>query len=752
MTGPTAVAPATVSAAAPVPPATRRAAWWPAAAIGAVAAAGFALFLASLPGVNLAAMNGLGLISVLPGSALAGAALLAAAFAAALGLARPYPAVLGGMLAAITFCLDGVTTITESRPRFATAYQISGFVDYVSRTGHAAPGLQAYFSWPGFFALIAFLAGAAGQHDLTPIMRIWPVTIDLLSLPPLFLIMAGLRISWRARWLAAFLFATGNWIGQDYFSPQSFNYLLYLVFAAILVNWFTAVTPRPPAATGRTAITARTAATARTAVTALAGRWARLAGRRPATSTPGAASRLPVPRAAGPAAQQAARLWRRALRPPEPGEMPTGAAGAGQRAILLLLLVAIFTVATTSHQLTPFYLLALCAGLIVARRCTLTSLPLLLGAILAGWVSFATVAYWSGHMADVLGGLGRLGSNVTTSIGGRMAGNSQTHALVLHARVAVPAAIVILAGLGLLRRRLRGIEDRVVTVLLCMPLLSIGLQSYGGEIALRIFLFLLPAASILAACFFFPQTEQFPAGRPWRVIPAVAACAVALVLVFFVLRYGNEAFEQVPAGEVTAMDYVYAHDGQGVRLLWPSEAPATDNTPEMPWAYRDIAKVSYDPVLAPQNPAAAAGMAAILRSDGPGSYLIVTATQVNYLTQVAGYPAGWGQQFRTAMAAAPGVQVAFENPSSVIYTLRWPPGAVSATPAADVSGPSVRNISWTPAALAVLGLLITVLLGRELIGVCVPGARRLLRPLLWASAPLFVLLLGIVAARFVLLS
>ena len=44
---------------------------------------------------------------------------------------------------------------TEPEPRFPTGYQIAGFVDYVSRTGHTAPGLAAYFSWPGFFAAVA---------------------------------------------------------------------------------------------------------------------------------------------------------------------------------------------------------------------------------------------------------------------------------------------------------------------------------------------------------------------------------------------------------------------------------------------------------------------------------------------------------------------------------------------------------------------------------------------------------------------
>ena len=218
----------------------RRPGWLPAAALCVMAAAGFALFLASLGSVTaaLGQMNGLGLISVLPAGALAGMTLLALTFVLALGLARPRPVLLGVMLVGIVVCLDGITAIAEPEPRFPTAYWIAGFVDYVSRTGHTAPGLSAYFSWPGFFELVALAEHAVGSQNLMPVLRIWPLAIDLLCLVPLGMIFMRLRASWRARWFAAFIFSVGNWVGQDYFSPQSFDYLLYLLFIALLLIWF----------------------------------------------------------------------------------------------------------------------------------------------------------------------------------------------------------------------------------------------------------------------------------------------------------------------------------------------------------------------------------------------------------------------------------------------------------------------------------------------------------------------------------
>ena len=146
----------------------------------------------------------------------------------------------------LVICLDGITSFAEPEPRFPTTYQITGFVQYVSSTGHTAPGLDAYFSWPGFFGLIALVTGSAGTHSLLTLLKIWPTLVDLLSIVLLFFMTRSLRISWRAGWLAAFFFAVGNWVGQDYFSPQSFNYLLYLVFVAILVNWFVGSEHRRP--------------------------------------------------------------------------------------------------------------------------------------------------------------------------------------------------------------------------------------------------------------------------------------------------------------------------------------------------------------------------------------------------------------------------------------------------------------------------------------------------------------------------
>lgn len=674
-------------------------AWSPVAAVGAVAGAGLILFFVSLRGIDLGRMNGLGLVSVLPAGALAGVVLVALAFMIGLALPRAHWTVLGGILATLVVCLDGITAFIEPEPRFPTAYQIAGYVQYIAATGHTAPGLAAYFSWPGFFALVSFVAGAAGTNGLLAVLRIAPVAVDLLCLPPLFLVMRNLRVSWRARWLAGFLFAVGNWVGQDYFSPQAFGYLLYLVFIAILVNWFTEPCPIRP---------------------------------RQAVSPSGPA-----------------RLHWRLFGTLQPGERPSRPAGTGEKAFLLALLIALFTVTTVSHQLTPFFMIGACAALVVVRRCTLTGLPVLLAVILAGWVSYETVAFWFGHLSGLFGGLGDLASNASSSVGARLSGSTPTHLLALRARVVLAVVMIGLAALGALWRRRRGISDRILLVLLVMPVLMVVLQSYGGEIALRSYLFMLPAVCPLAACLFFPEPQS---GRPgWRTLTVLATCALVLPAGFFLARYGNEAFEQTPAGELSAMNWIYARDAQGARVLWLSAAPQIDVTPDMPWDYADQAKVVYIPTLAPRDPTQVAGLVSALRSAGPGSYLIVPQTEVASLQQSASYASDWGQRFHTAMSAAPDVRVAFSTSSAVVYAVDWPPGAQPRPLGLTVAGPTVRPLAWSAAGVGLFWLLIVLLVAREFLRVYRPAA-RLARTWTWASLSLIVLFAVVVILRFTMLS
>ncbi|MFI9240222.1 lipopolysaccharide biosynthesis protein [Streptomyces sp. NPDC053079] len=685
-TGAPAAPPAPPVAAAPRP--ARR---WrtPQAALWLLLAAALALYwvpLKAVGEVDLDGMGGFGLVSVLPVATLLGAGLLVTAFAGTLCLERPHRWLLAAVLLATVVSLHAVPALLEDRPRFATAWQHLGFLDYLDRTGTAAPDLDARWSWPGFFALAAFAARACGAGDLTEVLRWWPLAVQLLCLAPLYVLLRAVRASWRATWTALWLFALCGWVGQDYFSPQSLNYFFYLLFVAVLLMWF---------------------------------RW------------PG---------------QLRGRLL--------PGEREVAPAGRGARVALLALVITLFAASVASHQLTPFVMLGVVTALVLVRRLTPAGLPLLCAVLLAVWVGFLAEPYWSGHFDDLFGGLGSLGGNVSSSVSGRIEGGSSTHKMVLYVRVALAAGVLACAALGWWRRRRAGLRDLCLAVLTCVPFLAFGMQSYGGEVALRVFLFALPGACALAALALFPRPEP-GRSRVYRAPLAAMLAGLVLVLGFLVARWGNEPFERVRAGEVAAMDYVYRHDRPTARLLWLSSDTVNDVTPAIPWGARDMERVLYEPVLAPRDSGQVPDLVAALRKAGPNAYLMVNRGQSVYLELSAGYAPDWAQRLRRSLDGRPELHRVLTNDDAVLYALKDRPAGSAPEPRPGPAGP---RVTWTPGsvagALAAVALLV-LLTVRELVRVGVrPGVGQLrwLQASFWFSLPLLAVVLGSLLWRLVTMS
>nr|WP_238545718.1 MULTISPECIES: lipopolysaccharide biosynthesis protein [Streptomyces] len=629
---------------------------------------------------DLDGMGGLGLVSVLPRATLLGAALLVVAFVGALWPARPRQGLLAVALVATVVSLHAVPAVLEGEPRFATAWQHVGFLDYIGRTGEAAPDLDARWSWPGFFAGAEFLARAGGVEDFTDVLRWWPTALQLLYLAPMMVLLRSLRASWRAKWTAAWLFALCGWVGQDYFSPQGFTYLFYLLFVAVLLVWF-----REPRV---------------------------LRG----------------------------RCW--------PGEAEVADATRGQRGALLGLLLVLFMASVAAHQLTPFMMLGVVTALVLVRRSELVGLPLLCGVMVAVWVGFLAEPYWSGHFDELFGGVGGVGGNVSSSVSGRIEGGSSVHKLVLYTRVALAGGVLAFACWGVLRRRAAGFAERSLVVLTFVPFLGFGMQSYGGEMALRVFMFALPGACALGALSLFPRVVSARRG-----LGPVAALMAGLVLMFgfLVARWGNETFERVRPGEVAAMEYVYAHDKPTVRVLWLSNDTVNNVTPAMPWGDRDMERVSYLPTLAPRDPVLVDGLVEALHEAGPNSYLMVGRGQSVYLRLDSGYSAGWERRLLRSLDRRPELRRVLSNDDAALYELtRRPPGPVP-RPAPGPAGP---RITWTPwsvlGALAAVAL-IALLTAREVVRVTVrPSVRRLrwLQGSFWFSLPLLAVLLASLGQRF----
>jgi hypothetical protein len=531
-------------------------------------------------------IGSLGLVDALPAGLYVALGLLMAGFLTALFLAPSVDSwLLAGHLAVFAVLLHGAATLVEPLPRFVPAWLHVGFTDYIARTGGILPELDARFSWPGFFALAAMATRAAGLPDAMPLLGWTPVVLNLLFGAVVFRVARATGQDPRGAWLAAWLFFPANWVGQDYFAPQGLNYLFYLVILAILLIWF------------------RLSRIER----------ARRRGRRPAWLS----ARRVLHLVGLPAAPM--------LHEPEPVPLD-GRARAGLMAVLVLL----FTASAASHQLTPTAILVAVAALVVVGRSAVRALPVLLAVILVGYVSYLTVAYWSGHLHDMFGSLGRVFHTVDKSVADRVQGDPG-HLLVLRVRQAFAIAVWCLAAAGAWRlmRRRRG--DLALLTLAGAPFLLLFLQTYGGEVFLRVYTFALPFMVVLIVGLLVPA---WPAGHPVLAAALAGLLTIAFTGAFFLARYGNESFEQVRPADLRAVEWLYDNTTPGVTFV-----AITSN---VPWRSRDIEQYRYTPLGEDLGPDSVTAIQAAMEANPRGAYLIMTEGQYVFGEVFLGKPRGWG--------------------------------------------------------------------------------------------------------------
>ncbi len=214
----------------------------PATGCWAVLAASVTIWWTSIGGVDLRAMNDTGLISVLPVRTLLAFALLTVSFSLALARDGGRPVLLAHVLALVVMVF-GTTAVTGEALRGAVVWRHLGVTDVLLRTGSPDPSIDAYFNWPGFFMLLAFVHSFAGEESLTLLARWAPLGFNLLYLGPLVLILRTVGADRRVVWLTCWLFLLGNWVNQDYLAPQALSLFLYLVLIAIVLRHFAPPAP-----------------------------------------------------------------------------------------------------------------------------------------------------------------------------------------------------------------------------------------------------------------------------------------------------------------------------------------------------------------------------------------------------------------------------------------------------------------------------------------------------------------------------
>jgi hypothetical protein len=203
-----------------------------------VAVISFWLWAAALGGIDPRQINDLGLVSVLPWQVFLSLFLLTASFCLLLHC-RPFNVAVGALhVGLLVLMLYGMTSFIEDVPRFAVSLRHAGAADFIVQYGGLDAGVDAYFNWPGFFALAALFTKLTGLSSAINLVGGAPIYFNLLYVGAVGMILRSATSDARVIWLGTWIFAISNWVGQDHFSPQALSYFLHLAILGILLSWF----------------------------------------------------------------------------------------------------------------------------------------------------------------------------------------------------------------------------------------------------------------------------------------------------------------------------------------------------------------------------------------------------------------------------------------------------------------------------------------------------------------------------------
>ena len=558
---------------------------------------GAAVWLLTLRPIGPDDVSDIGLVVALPAGWWVGVGLAALALGAALA-SRPVDSRAGVaavlLLAAILYATPA---LTEALPRFNTVYVHLGFVEAIERTNRLFPNLDARFSWPVFFTAMAGVTRITGV-DLIDVAAWVPLLSTLLTLPAMWLLVRAFTDDTRLSLLTLWMLLLGNWVGQDYLSPQGYNFVLYVWFLALAAWFYGSTQPR----------------------------LVRLRA-----------------------------LLRRPLAP-APTTVPP-AASHRVRVALVLVLVAVAAISVTSHQLTPFAMVGASLVLVLFGRTTLRWLPLLVGVMTAVWVAFAGYTFLAGHIEPLLQDIGNVGGAGQSGVVDRIRGNDG-HMMVVTERIAFSLVVWGLGGLGVLRRLWAGHWDIAAVLLAAFPFGLIPLQSYGGEIFLRVFLLALPGMAFLAASAVLPPDRV----KASVVMVFLVVLTLPMALGFVIGKHGNEIADIVTPAELEATDRMH-------ELATPDTVMAVVNY-NSPIRYRNVEMFDFFDV-----PSSAGGLTVdnvVTQLDdyaqGRPTLLLVSRAQLA-LERLNGATADQLDAFVASLDASPRLEIAFRNPDGTVYRL-----------------------------------------------------------------------------------
>jgi hypothetical protein len=325
--------------------------------------------------------------------------------------------------------------------------------------------------------------------------------------------------------------------------------------------------------------------------------------------------------------------------------------------------IAVLTVAiVTSHQLTPYVLVAGLAALALTKTRKTGWLAIGTFAFCVVWASVAARTFFQQNPQMAFGSIGSLFSNLFSGLGGLAPHPSPTHALLTNIG-RIPCAILwLLAIAGFWRQRDRWRARLPLAVLALTPLPMVVTNNYGGEMLLRVYMFGLVPVCFFAAAVFFPRHES---GRSRHLAPALLVVAALLVAGFTTNNYGSERANYFTPDEVAASQWLLS---QPVGTVYG----VMEN---LPWAFKNYEKYQYHWIDADpparrrallRDPVAV--LSDYISAQGGGqAYVILDRSQGAAVEMTGDMPADSLEVIARALRASPRFEVAYQNHDALIY-------------------------------------------------------------------------------------
>ncbi len=589
-----------------------------------LAAGLWAVSLISVDHSALLQMGDLGLTPLLPWTFFAALLALLVGFPFLLQRTR-LPTMMSGLyLLALVTILHGTPAILYGTPRYPFSYKHIGVSNHIQQHGSVDPLIDAYFNWPGFFALSALF----GELDpsLAPFhVAVWgPLFMNVLILLGLCFLLRSLDARPTMIALSLWLYQLGSWVAQDYFAPQAFAFLQHLTLLGVYVGYFT-----------------RT-------------------------------------------------HWRGDAEPPL-------RSNAAQRSGMLVLMAILFGSIVVSHQLTPFVTVASVGALVLLRMGRQWPFLLVMVSLLVAHFTYLARTYFSGHLGELLGYVGRLTDNLAfaSEVLVSAAGDVSTErAIVLMVRQALTLVVAGMAVVGWGRRRKQGLPTWPATILAFVPATMVALQPYGGEIFMRVYLFSLPFLAFFAAALLLPAPGW---GMETRRLLSVIGVSIVLAAGNLVSYYGNERMNFIAPDELEALQRLLVEAPEGAFVV-----TQTNNAPIRHARYDELTylplpnlveRADLNPSLSDPDALADAMLEAAALAGAPGTgrvegaaggagaqgapaYLLLTRSQLGNAELFGVLPEVDWESLPRQLAASPRFTTVYRSPGGSVFALQ-PPGAVN---------------------------------------------------------------------------